>query len=121
MVEEIKSAFEGIKTEIKGEFEAVKAENATAVDAVKSELEELKDKVDNNQKVVVVNGIGGIGKTTLAKYFIDKICESNIKLELEPGYCNNNHSMFLSIIKENHIVIWCLNSIWTYLITFNHI
>ena len=42
MVEEIKSAFEGIKTEIKGEFEAVKAENATAVDAVKSELEELK-------------------------------------------------------------------------------
>ena len=45
MVEEIKSAFEGIKTEIKGEFDAVKAENATAVDAVKSELEELKSQV----------------------------------------------------------------------------
>ena len=45
MVEEIKSAFEGIKTEIKGEFDAVKAENATAVEAVKSELEELKSQV----------------------------------------------------------------------------
>ena len=45
MVEEIKNAFEGIKTEIKGEFDAVKAENATAVDAVKSELEELKSQV----------------------------------------------------------------------------
>ena len=45
MVEEIKSAFEGIKSELNGQFDAVKAENATAVDAVKSELEELKSQV----------------------------------------------------------------------------
>lgn len=45
MVEEIKSAFEGIKSELNGQFDAVKAENATAVEAVKSELEELKSQV----------------------------------------------------------------------------
>jgi len=45
MVEEIKSAFEGIKSELNGQFDAVKAENVAAVDAVKSELEELKSQV----------------------------------------------------------------------------
>jgi len=45
MVEEIKSAFEGIKSELNGHFDAVKAENVAAVDAVKSELEELKSQV----------------------------------------------------------------------------
>ena len=45
MVEEIKSAFEGIKAEIKNEFDAAKAENNSAVDAVKTELEQLKSQV----------------------------------------------------------------------------
>jgi HK97 family phage major capsid protein len=45
MVEEIKSAFEGIKSELNGQFDAAKAENVAAVDAVKSELEELKSQV----------------------------------------------------------------------------
>ena len=45
MLEEVKSAFEGIKTEIKGEFDAAKAENTTAIDAVKTELEELKSQI----------------------------------------------------------------------------
>jgi len=35
MVEEIKSAFEGIKSELNGQFDAAKAENVAAVDAVK--------------------------------------------------------------------------------------
>ena len=45
MVEEIKSAFEGIKTEVNGAIESAKAENAVAVDSLKSELEELKSQV----------------------------------------------------------------------------
>jgi HK97 family phage major capsid protein len=45
MVEEIKSAFEGVKTEVNGAIETLKADNAVAVDSLKSELEELKSQV----------------------------------------------------------------------------
>ena len=45
MVEEIKSAFEGIKTEVSGAIESAKAENANAVEGLKTELEELKSQV----------------------------------------------------------------------------
>ena len=75
MVEEIKSAFEGIKSELNGQFDAVKAENATAVEAVKSELEELKsqiavvkdaaDKLEakNNRKTMNENQVKGFNVT----------------------------------------------------------
>ena len=45
MVEEIKSAFEGIKTEVSGAIENAKAESAVAVEGLKTELEELKSQV----------------------------------------------------------------------------
>ena len=45
MVEEIKSAFEGVKTEVNGAIETLKADNAVAVDSLKSELEELKSQI----------------------------------------------------------------------------
>ena len=45
MVEEIKSAFEGIKTEVSGAIENAKAESATAVEGLKTELEELKSQI----------------------------------------------------------------------------
>ena len=45
MVEEIKSAFEGIKTEVSGAIESAKAENAVAVEGLKTELEELKSQI----------------------------------------------------------------------------
>ena len=45
MVEEIKSAFEGIKTEVSGAIESAKAESAVAVEGLKTELEELKSQI----------------------------------------------------------------------------
>ena len=42
MVEEIKSAFEGIKSEVNGAIESAKADNASALESVKSELEATK-------------------------------------------------------------------------------
>jgi HK97 family phage major capsid protein len=45
MVEEIKSAFEGIKSEVNGAIESAKADNAVAVDSLKTELEQLKSQV----------------------------------------------------------------------------
>ena len=45
MVEEIKSAFEGVKTEVNGAIDTLKAENATAVEGLKTELEELKSQI----------------------------------------------------------------------------
>lgn len=75
MLEEVKSAFEGIKTEIKGEFDAAKAENGAAISAVKSELEELKsqiavvkdaaDKLEakNNRKTMNENQVKGFNVT----------------------------------------------------------
>ena len=45
MVEELKSAFEGIKTEVSGAIESAKAESATAVEGLKTELEELKSQI----------------------------------------------------------------------------
>ena len=45
MVEEIKSAFEGIKAEVSGAIESAKAESATAVEGLKTELEELKSQI----------------------------------------------------------------------------
>ena len=45
MVEEIKSAFEGIKTEVSGAIESAKAESAIAVEGLKTELEELKSQI----------------------------------------------------------------------------
>ena len=71
MVEEIKSAFEGVKTEVNGAIETLKADNAVAVDGLKSELEELKsqfavvkdsaDKLEakNNRKTMSENQVKG--------------------------------------------------------------
>jgi HK97 family phage major capsid protein len=42
MVEEIKSAFEGIKSEVSGAIENAKADNASALESVKAELEATK-------------------------------------------------------------------------------
>jgi HK97 family phage major capsid protein len=71
MVEEIKSAFEGVKTEVNGAIETLKADNAVAVDGLKSELEELKSQVavvkdaadkleaKNNRKTMNENQVKG--------------------------------------------------------------
>jgi HK97 family phage major capsid protein len=45
MVEEIKSAFEGIKSEVNGAIESAKAVNASALESVKSELEATKAQI----------------------------------------------------------------------------
>ena len=45
MVEEIKGAFESVKTEVSGAIDTLKAENATAVEGLKTELEELKSQI----------------------------------------------------------------------------
>ena len=45
MVEEIKSAFEGIKSEVCGAIESAKAENTIVVEGLKTELEELKSQI----------------------------------------------------------------------------
>ena len=45
MVEEIKGAFESVKTEVNGAIDTLKAENATAVEGLKTELEELKSQI----------------------------------------------------------------------------
>ena len=42
MVEEIKCAFEGIKSEVNGAIESAKADNASALESVKAELEATK-------------------------------------------------------------------------------
>ena len=42
MVEEIKSAFEGIKSEVNGAIESAKADNASALESIKTELEATK-------------------------------------------------------------------------------
>lgn len=75
MVEEIKSAFEGIKTEVSGAIESAKAESAVAVDSLKSELEELKSQVSvvkdaadkleakSNRKIMNENQVKGFNAT----------------------------------------------------------
>ena len=75
MVEEIKSAFEGIKTEVNGAIETAKAESAVAVDSLKSELEELKSQVSvvkdaadkleakSNRKTMNENQVKGFNAT----------------------------------------------------------
>lgn len=75
MVEEIKSAFEGIKTEVSGAIESAKAESAVAVDSLKSELEELKSQVSvvkdaadkleakSNRKTMNENQVKGFNAT----------------------------------------------------------
>lgn len=45
MVEEIKSAFEGIKSEVNGAIESAKADNAVALESVKAELEVTKAQI----------------------------------------------------------------------------
>ena len=75
MVEEIKSAFEGVKTEVNGAIETLKADNAVAVDGLKTELEELKSQVavvkdaadkleaKNNRKTMSENQVKGFNAT----------------------------------------------------------
>ena len=67
MVEEIKSAFEGIKTEVSGAIESAKAESAVAVDSLKSELEELKSQIsvvkDNAEKLEAKNNRSKMNQT----------------------------------------------------------
>lgn len=90
MVEEIKSAFEGVKTEVNGAIETLKADNAVAVDGLKSELEELKSQVavvkdaadkleaKNNRKTMNENQVKGFN-ATLAEA-IEKNADSIAKL-----------------------------------------
>jgi len=90
MVEEIKSAFEGVKTEVNGAIETLKADNAVAVDSLKSELEELKSQVavvkdaadkleaKNNRKTMSENQVKGFN-ATLAEA-IEKNADSIAKL-----------------------------------------
>lgn len=90
MVEEIKSAFEGVKTEVNGAIETLKADNAVAVDSLKSELEELKSQVavvkdaadkleaKNNRKTMNENQVKGFN-ATLAEA-IEKNADSIAKL-----------------------------------------
>lgn len=90
MVEEIKSAFEGVKTEVNGAIETLKADNAVAVDGLKSELEELKSQVavvkdaadkleaKNNRKTMNENQVKGFN-ATLADA-IEKNADSIAKL-----------------------------------------
>ena len=90
MVEEIKSAFEGVKTEVNGAIETLKADNAVAVDGLKSELEELKSQVavvkdaadkleaKNNRKTMSENQAKGFN-ASLAEA-IDKNADSIAKL-----------------------------------------
>ena len=75
MVEEIKSAFDGIKTEVNGAIDTLKADNAVAVEGLKSELEELKsqfvvvkdaaDKLEakSNRKIMNENQVKGFNAT----------------------------------------------------------
>jgi HK97 family phage major capsid protein len=90
MVEEIKSAFEGVKTEVNGAIETLKADNAVAVDGLKSELEELKSQISvvkdaadkleakNNRKTMNENQAKGFN-VSLAEA-IDKNADSIAKL-----------------------------------------
>jgi HK97 family phage major capsid protein len=90
MVEEIKSAFEGVKTEVNGAIETLKADNAVAVDGLKSELEELKSQISvvkdaadkleakNNRKTMNENQAKGFN-ASLAEA-IEKNADSIAKL-----------------------------------------
>jgi len=90
MVEEIKSAFEGVKIEVNGAIETLKADNAVAVDGLKSELEELKSQISvvkdaadkleakNNRKTMNENQVKGFN-ATLAEA-IEKNADSIAKL-----------------------------------------
>ncbi|MEY4334613.1 MAG: hypothetical protein RLZZ196_3363, partial [Bacteroidota bacterium] len=90
MVEEIKSAFEGIKTEVSGAIESAKAENAVAVEGLKTELEELKSQVavvkdaadkleaKNNRKTMNENQVKGFNLTLADS--IEKNADSIAKL-----------------------------------------
>ena len=90
MVEEIKGAFESVKTEVNGAIDTLKAENAVAVDSLKSELEELKSQVSvvkdaadkleakNNRKTMSENQVKGFN-ATLAEA-IEKNADSIAKL-----------------------------------------
>lgn len=75
MVEEIKSAMEGVKTEVNGAIDTLKADNAVAVEGLKTELEELKsqfvvvkdaaDKLEakSNRKTMNENQVKGFNAT----------------------------------------------------------
>jgi HK97 family phage major capsid protein len=90
MVEEIKSAFEGVKTEVNGAIETLKADNAVAVDGLKTELEELKSQISvvkdaadkleakNNRKTMNENQAKGFN-ASLAEA-IEKNADSIAKL-----------------------------------------
>ena len=90
MVEEIKSAFEGVKTEVNGAIETLKANNAVAVDGLKTELEELKSQVavvkdaadkleaKNNRKTMNENQFKGFNATLGEQ--IEKNADSIAKL-----------------------------------------
>jgi HK97 family phage major capsid protein len=90
MVEEIKGAFESVKTEVNGAIETLKADNAVAVEGLKSELEELKSQISvvkdaadkleakNNRKTMNENQAKGFN-ATLAEA-IEKNADSIAKL-----------------------------------------
>jgi hypothetical protein len=48
-LEEVKGAFDGVKTDVKEAFESAKAENNKAIESVKSEIAVLKDELDKFQ------------------------------------------------------------------------
>lgn len=47
----------------------------------KRELEELRKKIEKGSKLVVVNGMGGVGKTHLCRYIFREYCDSYAKGE----------------------------------------
>ncbi|MDN5211930.1 tetratricopeptide repeat protein [Fulvivirgaceae bacterium BMA12] len=71
-----------------------------------TELEDLKTLIEQSEKVVVVNGLGGIGKTTLAKRYLaihnndyDHIAFIEVSVDEEKGQSN-----FISAVANDPII-----------------
>lgn len=61
------------------------------------ELEEIKALITSGEKIVLVNGLGGIGKTTIARCLYHEIKESYSYVARIEYYDNLRYSMLTSI------------------------
>ena len=71
-----------------------------------NELQEVKDMLLQNGKIVIVNGIGGIGKTTLCKYLFKQSQEHFGKQSEHIAwvrYQNNIESSFIKSFRRLNI------------------